>query len=160
TQRSTWKTIAGMLGFGGVEKKSANSAKELPLTATVAPASSGEDLAEAKKLAPLVASLQAGLSVEPVRASPAGSYKKTRLINIKYQHGDPETAAKLTNCIAETFVRSNLEKKNETNTSTSEFLSKRVAELQSTIHTDEEKLVNYAKNNQILSLDTNQNTVV
>src|SRR5207244_3143618 len=36
----------------------------------------------------------------------------------------------------------------------------RVAELQSTLHADEEKLVNYAKNNQILSLDASQNTVV
>ena len=38
--------------------------------------------------------------------------------------------------------------------------AKRVAELQSTIRADEEKLVNYAKNNQILSLDASQNTVV
>ena len=42
----------------------------------------------------------------------------------------------------------------------SEFLSKRVTELQDRIRTDEEKLVEYAKNNQILSLDANQNTVV
>src|SRR5262249_23966117 len=40
------------------------------------------------------------------------------------------------------------------------FLSKRVTELQDRIRSDEEKLVEYAKNNQILSLDANQNTVV
>src|SRR5437899_1976700 len=50
--------------------------------------------------------------------------------------------------------------KKETNTSTGEFLSKRVAELQQQIRADEEKLVSYAKNNQILSLDASQNTVV
>ncbi len=157
---STWKTITGMLGFGGAEQKPLpNQAKQLPLTTSLAPATSSEDLAEAKRLAPYVSALQA-LKVEPVRESRAGYYKETRLIDITFQHGDPETAARITNAVAETFVRSNLEKKNEANTTTSEFLSKRVAELQSTIRTDEEKLVNYAKNNQILSLDASQNTVV
>src|SRR6266852_1125470 len=149
-----------MLGFGGAEQKPvANQAKQLPLTTSLAPATSSEDLAEAKRLAPYVSALQA-LKVEPVRESRAGYYKETRLIDITFQHGDPETAARITNAVAETFVRSNLEKKNEANTTTSEFLSKRVAELQSTIRADEEKLVNYAKNNQILSLDASQNTVV
>ncbi|HSP62415.1 MAG TPA: polysaccharide biosynthesis tyrosine autokinase, partial [Pyrinomonadaceae bacterium] len=157
---STWKTITGMLGFGGREQQNVpNQVKELPLTTSVAPATSSEDLGEAKRLAPYVGALQ-GLKVEPVRESRAGYYKETRLIDITFQHGDPETAARITNCVAETFRRSNLEKKNEANTDTSEFLSKRVAELQSTLHADEEKLVNYAKNNQILSLDASQNTVV
>src|SRR6266852_7059336 len=149
-----------MLGFGGADQRSASTQpKQLPLTTSVAPATSSDDLGEAKRLAPYVGALQA-LKVEPVRESRAGYYKETRLIDITFQHGDPETAAKITNCVAETFVRSNLEKKNETNTTTSEFLSKRVAELQTTIRADEEKLVNYAKNNQILSLDASQNTVV
>src|SRR6266550_6199264 len=159
--RSTWKTIMQMWGVSGPEKKdSGKQPNELPLTAAVGPASSSDDLAEAKRLAPYVSALQGGLRVEPVRESRAGYYKETRLIDIGYTHGDPDTAAKITNAVAETFVRSNLEKKNETNTSTSEFLSKRVAELQSQIRADEEKLVGYAKSNQILSLDASQNTVV
>ncbi len=159
--RSTWKTIMQMWGLQSAEKKDpVQRSNELPLTATVAPASSSDDLAEAKRLAPYVAALQSGLHVEPVRESRAGYYKETRLIDIGYTHGDPEIAARVTNAVAETYVRSNLEKKNETNTSTSEFLSKRVAELQSQIRADEEKLVSYAKSNQILSLDASQNTVV
>ena len=158
---STWKTIMRMWGVGGPEKKDeSQQPKELPLTATMAPATSSEDLAEAKRLAPYVGALQGGLKVEPVRESRGGLYKETRLIDISYQHGDPATAAKITNAVADTFVRANLEKKNETNTSTSEFLSRRVAELQAQIRAAEEKLVSYAKNNQILSLDASQNTVV
>src|SRR5436853_4503618 len=126
----------------------------------MAAATSSDDLAEAKRLAPYVGALQGGLKVEPVRESRAGYYKETRMIDNGFNHGDPDTAAKITNAVAETFVRSNLEKKNETNTSTSEFLSKRVAELQSQIRADEEKLVGYAKSNQMLSLDASQNTVV
>src|SRR5437667_4124210 len=159
--RSTWKTIMQMWGLSSPEKKDpGKQPNELPLTPAVAPPSSSDDLGEAKRLASYVSVLQGGLRVEPVRESRAGYYKETRLIDIGYTHCDPDTAAKITNAVAETFVRSNLDKKNETNTSTSEFLSKRVAELQSTIRTDEEKLVNYAKNNQILSLDASQNTVV
>jgi polysaccharide biosynthesis transport protein len=159
--RSTWKTIMQMWGMSSPEKKDpTKQPNALPLTATVVPASSSDDLAEAKRLAPYVNTLQAGLRVEPVRENRAGFYKETRLIDIGYTHGDPDIAAKITNAVAETFVRSNLEKKNETNTSTSEFLSKRVTELQNQIHLDEEKLLGYAKSNQILSLDASQNTVV
>jgi len=157
---STWKTIVHMAGFGSQEKQDATKrTTELPLTSSV-PATSSDDLGEAKRLTAFVNALQAGLKVEPVRESRGGYYKETRLIDITYQHGDPDIATKIANCVAESFVRSNLEKKNETNTSTSEFLSKRVAELQAQIRSDEEKLVNYAKSNQILSLDANQNTVV
>lgn len=159
--RSTWRTILQMFGVAGPEKKEPEKQPtELTLTAVTAPVSSSDDLAQAKRLAPYVYTLQTGLKVAPVRENRAAYDKETRLIDISYQHGDPDVAAKIANAVATAFVRSNLEKKNETNTSTSEFLSKRVAELQAQIRTDEEKLVSYAKNNQILSLDASQNTVV
>src|SRR2546421_2021104 len=161
-KQSTWGTIMRMLGFGSREANEAKNKQpqELPLTSGVAPATASEDLVEAKRLAPFVGALLGGLRVEPVRENRAGFYKETRLIDIDYQHGDPEVAAKVVNCVAQTFVRSNLEKKSETNTSTSEFLSKRVEELQAQIRAAEEKLMAYAKSNQMLSLDANQNTVV
>jgi succinoglycan biosynthesis transport protein ExoP len=160
-KRSTWQTIKGMAGFGKVDKPDNNpQVKEaLQLRTTVAASSPHEDLAEAKRLAPYVGAILGGLKVEPVKET-RGLYKETRLIDISYTHSDPEVAAKVVNAIAETYVYNNLEKKGETNTSTGEFLQKRIAELQQQIRTDEEKLVNYAKNNQIISLDANQNTVV
>ncbi|HUS10195.1 MAG TPA: polysaccharide biosynthesis tyrosine autokinase, partial [Pyrinomonadaceae bacterium] len=160
-KRSTWQTIKGMAGFGKVDKPDNNPpVKEaLQLRTTVAAASPHEDLAEAKRLAPYVSAILGGLKVEPVKET-RGLYKETRLIDISFTHSDPEVASKVVNAIAETYVFNNLEKKGETNTSTGEFLQKRIAELQQQIRTDEEKLVNYAKNNQIISLDENQNTVV
>lgn len=157
---STWKTIVKMLGGGNEQGDNAQQPQVLPLSSSVAPAVSSDDLVEAKRLAPYVGALSGGLRVEPVRENRAGYNKETRLIDITYQHGDPEVAAKVVNCVAQTFVRSNLEKKNEANTSTSEFLSRRVTELQTQIRAGEEKLVAYAKDNQILSLDASQNTVV
>src|ERR1044072_9416256 len=101
-----------------------------------------------------------GLKVEPVKETRAGYYKETRLIDIKYSHTDPLVTSKVVNAIAETYVFTNLEKRTETNSTTGAFLQKRIAELQQQIRTAEERLVNYAKNNQIISLDPNQNTVV
>jgi polysaccharide biosynthesis transport protein len=161
--RTVWQNLLRMAGLQKrtAEEQRAKDAYQLPLTGMVAPATAREDLVEAKKLDPFVRTLQAELRVEPVKETRTTSYSKdTRLIDIKYTHGDPQVAAKIVNAIADTFVLSNLEKKTETNATAGDFLQKRVAELQSSIRSNEERLVNYAKTHQILSLDGSQNTVV
>jgi succinoglycan biosynthesis transport protein ExoP len=120
---------------------------------------SPEELAEATRFEPYVEAIQAGLSVEPVKETRL-PIKETRLINIAFSHSDPETAAKVVNAIADTFVRSNLEKKTDLNTTTGAVLQKRIAELQEQVRRGEEQLINYAKSHEILSLDPSQNTVV
>src|SRR5256714_7095443 len=162
-KRTTWQNLLHMTGLDkkSAEEKNGKESNLLSLTGTVAPATAREDLVEAKRLDPYVHILQLGLKVDPVRETRTSSYNKdTRLIDIKFTHGDPQVAAKIVNAIADTFVLSNLEKKTETNASAGDFLAKRVADLQADIRTDEEKLVNYAKEHQILSLDGSQNTVV
>lgn len=114
---------------------------------------------EAEKLLPYVRLLQSGLDVSPVKDTRT-SAKETRLIDIKYTHQDPVIAAKIANAIGDAYVLQNLERKVETNASAGDFLQKRVAELQSQIRLGEERLLNYAKSNQIISLDQSQNTVV
>jgi capsular exopolysaccharide synthesis family protein len=161
--RTVWQNLLRMAGLQKrtPEKKDGPDANQLSLTGSVAPATAREDLVEAKKLDPFVRMLQLDLKVEPVKETRTSSYSKdTRLIDIKYTHGDPQVAAKIVNAIADTFVLSNLEKKTETNATAGDFLQKRVAELQADIRNDEERLVNYAKTHQILSLDGSQNTVV
>src|SRR4029078_7736691 len=54
----------------------------------------------------------------------------------------------------------NLEQKTKFTATTGDFLQQRIAELQSQIRADEERLINYAKGHEILSLDAAQNTVV
>src|SRR5262249_4530193 len=85
---------------------------------------------------------------------------KTRLVEIRYTHRDPHVAAKVVNAIADTFVQANLEKMTETNSGAGAFLKKRIYELQEQIKNGEERLINYAKDNQIISLEPSQNTVV
>lgn len=114
---------------------------------------------EAEKLAPYVAYLRRSLAVSPVKDSRTAS-KETRLIELEFIHNDPTVAAKIVNAIADTYVLQNLEQKVQTNAAAGDFLQKRVAELQSSIRTGEERLINYAQSHQILSLDSSQNTVV
>jgi succinoglycan biosynthesis transport protein ExoP len=161
-KRSTWQTIMRMVGLKGSEKDEPviQQNEELTLASNPQSATSLDDLKEAKRLAPFVGSIQGGLSVEPVRETRGGFNKETRLIDLRFTHTDPQVAAKIINTIAETFVYQNLQKKSENNENTGTFLQKRVADLQSRIREDEEKLVNYAKTHQILSLDDKQNTVV
>jgi succinoglycan biosynthesis transport protein ExoP len=153
-QSSPWQKILRVVSLApknqGVEKP--RIPERLMLTPTSRPATSADNLDEVNRLEPYVKSLQQLLEVQQV--------KDTGLIEIHFSHPDPQVAAKVANAIADIFVLSNLERKTETSTKTDDFLQKRIAELQSEIRTGEEKLINYAKNNQILSLDSSQNTVV
>jgi polysaccharide biosynthesis transport protein len=158
-RQSTWQTFRRMIGLGSKPPETPKAPDQLPLTTSVAQATAREDLNEAKRLAPYVNTILGGLKVEPVKET-RGYYKETRLIDIKFTHTDPSVAEKVVNAIAEVYVFSNLEKRTEANSTTGDFLQKRIAELQQQIRTSEERLVNYAKNNQIISLDPNQNTVV
>ncbi|HWF89363.1 MAG TPA: polysaccharide biosynthesis tyrosine autokinase, partial [Pyrinomonadaceae bacterium] len=158
-RQSSWQTLLRMVGLGRKPQETAKPPDQLPLTTSVAQATAREDLNEAKRLAPYVNTILAGLRVEPVKET-RGYYKETRLIDIRFTHTDPTVAEKVVNAIAEVYVFSNLEKRTEANSTTGDFLQKRIAELQQQIRTSEERLVNYAKNNQIISLDPNQNTVV
>jgi capsular exopolysaccharide synthesis family protein len=121
-------------------------------TDSLAPPTSRDDLAEINRLAPYVESLQGRLSVKQIN--------ETRLIEIRFKHADPQVSAKILNAIADAFVYSNLERKTENSDKAGDFLQKRIVELQTEIRTGEERLINYAKEHQILSLDANQNTVV
>src|ERR1043165_2356718 len=156
---STWQTLRRMVGLGKAPDPAVKPPDQLPLTATVAQATAREDLNEAKRLAPYVNNILSGLKVDPVKEA-RGYYKETRMIDIKFSPPVPDVTSKVVNAIAETYVYANLEKPTEANSTTGDFLQKRIAELQQQIRTSEERLVNYAKNNQIISLDPNQNTVV
>lgn len=161
-KRTVWQSILGMVG---VKTRSQDEQKQSPNDrlvlgpTSIQPASSKEDLEESMRLEPYVAALQRGLKVEPVKES-RSTFRDTRLIDLNFDHADPQVAAKVVNAIADTFVLANLDKRTESNTTTGDFLQKRIAELQSSIRTGEETLVNYARNHQILTLDANQNVVV
>jgi polysaccharide biosynthesis transport protein len=159
--RSTVDNLKRMVGLKVNEAKAEDNGNvnEVPMASAVSAAAARDDMFEAKQLAPFVNALQLGFQAEPVRDRRL-PVKETRLIDLTYIHPDPQIAAKIVNTVADTFVLQNLERKTETNTSTSDFLSKRIAELQEQIRSGEERLLNYSKEHQILGLDSSQDTVV
>lgn len=158
---SVWQNVERMFGLYNPPAASADARQEgsaknnLTLTKKDVPDTDGE----AEKLAPYVSYLKRSLDVSPVKDNRTAS-KETRLIEVEFTHNDPVVAAKIVNAVADTYVLQNLEQKVQTNAAAGDFLQKRVAELQSLIRSGEERLINYAGRNQILSLDSSQNTVV
>ncbi len=153
--RSTWETFKGMIGLRSKQSEETNARnadRQLPQSNSLQPATSREDLVEVNRLAPFVENLQGRLSVKQLN--------ETRLIEIRFKHSDPHVTAMTLNAIADAFVLSNLERRTETSDKAGDFLQKRIMELQTDIRSGEERLINYAKNHQILSLDASQNTVV
>ena len=159
-ETTVWQNVLRMFGMyepppNEIANNEINSSDRLSLKTD-----SALDLdRQAESLAPYVGYIKSNLDVSPVKDSRT-SKQETRLIEVEYTHHDPQMAAKVVNSIADIYVLQNLENKVAFNANASEFLQKRVAELQAQIRSGEERLINYAKNNQIISLDSSQNTVV
>lgn len=157
--RTAWQNVLRMIGLYRPPPESDVASQPVSGNKLILKGDSSEqdpDL-EAEKLAPLVAFLKNNLDVSPLKDSRAGS---TRLVEVVFTHTDPVLASKIANSIAESYVIQNLEQKIQSNANAGDFLQKRVAELQSDIRLGEERLMNYSKSNQIVSLDGAQNTVV
>ena len=160
-QLTVWQNVQKMFGLyrPSVRDEQDVLAQPNKNTLSLKNDSASEVDTEAERLAPYVTLLKRSLDVTPVKDTRT-STKETRLIDIQFTHRDPVVATKIANAIGDAYVLQNLEQKVESNASAGDFLQKRVAELQSEIRLGEERLINYAKSNQITSLDANQNTVV
>ncbi|HYW71436.1 MAG TPA: polysaccharide biosynthesis tyrosine autokinase [Pyrinomonadaceae bacterium] len=160
SDKSSWSTVRRMFGFQQKTEEKNPAPDVVPSSNSQSSSSmTPQEQAEAERLADFVQKLQDTLKVEPVKETRL-TVRETRLIDISYRDMNPHLAAKIVNSVAQTFVDENLLKKRENTGSTSTYLDKRIAELQSTIRAKNEELINYAKNHEILSLDEKQNTVV
>jgi capsular exopolysaccharide synthesis family protein len=96
---------------------------------------------ELARLEPYEDTLAANLTVEPVTG--------TNLVTLHYKHTDPELAQKIVNTFADVFVFNNLERETSGSAKAEEVLAGKIAELQQSVHSDEEKRFNYIKNNNL-----------
>jgi capsular exopolysaccharide synthesis family protein len=157
-RRPWWKNLERLVGLAGTSAVTAGQVQARNEIA-IAPQDGSEETEEAERLAPFVAALERDLKIEPVKETRL-QVKETRLIEISYLSSDARLGARIVNALADSFAAANLEKKTRTGTASGDFLEKRIAELQSQIRSGAEQLVAYGKDNQILSLDPTQNTVV
>ncbi|HSE26409.1 MAG TPA: polysaccharide biosynthesis tyrosine autokinase [Pyrinomonadaceae bacterium] len=154
-QHSPWQRLV----HGGAIVGPGGDKDDVLLTKPGPTASIRDDLNDAKKLEPYVNALSNGLKAEPIKETRT-EIKETRLIDISFSHSVPQIAAKVVNAVADSAATMNIERKSETSAIASEFLQKRIAELQSLVRREEEELLAYAAQNQIVSLDASKNTVV
>ncbi|MGH9930143.1 MAG: GumC family protein, partial [Pyrinomonadaceae bacterium] len=161
--RSTWQNVLRMLGVGkpdmAVQQQASGNREVLKPQAPAELPAAVEDDREVERLEPYVGKLKTGLTVSAVREDRVNN-RETRLIDITFMHESPQVANKIANAIADSFVAQNNEKRIAGNETAGDFLQRRIAELQSEVRIGEERLINYARNNQIISLDAGQNTVV
>lgn len=160
-EATVWQNVQRMFGFG-TPRQPIEKALDNPTPANrleLKPDAAADLDSQAEALAPYVGYLMSNLTVNPIKDSRTAN-KETRLIKVEFTHYDPQMATKVVNTIADIYVLQNLEQKVESNATAGDFLQKRVAELQAQIRSSEERLINYARSNQILSLDAGQNTVV
>ena len=154
---STWQTMLRAVGLASQpQKKEDKGVAEVTLGSSLA---SSEDINEAMRLAPYVDIIKKKLRIEPVRESRA-TFKDTRHILISFQHTNPELAALVVNGIGEVFTKLNQEKRTGKNKETNDFLSERVATLQSEIKRDELKLAELQRSAGILKKDDTQTIVI
>ena len=120
---------------------------------------SADEIAEAIRLAPYVEIVKRNIAVEPIRESRA-TVKDTRLIEVSFRHTDPDLAAFVVNGIGETFANANQEQRTGTSRKTSDFLQKRISDLQADIRADEIKLVELERSEGILKTPGDQTIVL
>lgn len=155
-QRTTWQNVLRIFGIKTVGEAGQMSAPpppaEIPRVESMAIMGTPEDAAEIDRLTPLVMKIKGNLTVLHVGT--------TLLIDLSYQHPDPQTATRIVNGIAQTFVDTNMRGKTEANTVAAEFFNKRVAELQAEIRNGSQQLISYGNRAEITSLKPDENTVV
>ena len=110
------------------------------------------------------------LQSDPARASAAvGAFKSnlrvalspnTRIIEVHYRSADPQMAANVVNTLMQTYVENNYKARFESTMQASDWLTKQLVDLQMKVETDEEKLVRYQKEHEILGTDEKQNIIM
>jgi capsular exopolysaccharide synthesis family protein len=110
------------------------------------------------------------LQSDPARASAAvGGFKSnlkvalsqnTRIIEVHYRSPDPQMAANVVNTLMQTYVENNYKARFESTMQASDWLTKQLVDLQMKVETDEEKLVRYQKEHEILGTDEKQNIIM
>lgn len=152
------RSMLRAIGLASDPKRDSDPSGELAVSGNSSLISSDE-IAEAMRLAPYVEAIRKNMSVEPVRESRA-TVKDTRLIEISFRHTNPEVAAFVVNSIGETFVTANQNKRSGTSRKTSDFLQKRITDLQSEVRANEIELAELQKGVGILKTDGDQTIVL
>ncbi len=112
---------------------------------------SGEDaaVATAKRHAVLVSRIRGKTFVEPVRNS--------KLIKLHFDSTDPQKAALIANALADTYIKSSLERRYNASADAKNFLEQRIVQVKAKLEDAEHKLYAHAREQGIINIDTKEN---
>lgn len=89
------------------------------------------------------------LTVDPV--------KNSRLVRVHYESTDPQVASMVLNNFIENFINMNLERRFDASSYAKGFLEERLARVKIRLEDSEQKLVAFARKNQIINIDEKEN---
>jgi capsular exopolysaccharide synthesis family protein len=90
------------------------------------------------------------LYVEPI--------EKTHLVKVFYESPDPVMSADIVNALINVFIKDNISSQSETDTYAKEFLEQEMEKARQRLTLQEAKLIEYAKQNNILEVNNSQSS--
>jgi capsular exopolysaccharide synthesis family protein len=108
-----------------------------------------EEIAEASEEDALINAFTSKLQITPIGSS--------RLVDISFISHDRKLAAEAVNALSDTFINWLLNRKLDSTKQGRDFLKKQIEQSQSNLEQSEEKLNEYARSNDIVSLDEKMN---
>ena len=108
-------------------------------------------VSESDRIEGAVGGFLGGLTVEPVRNS--------RLVKLYYNSPDPQRAAAILNTLVKNYINMNMERRFDASTYARNFLQERLQQVKAKLEDSERQLVEFARKEQIISVDDKQNTV-
>jgi succinoglycan biosynthesis transport protein ExoP len=97
--------------------------------------------AQAQKLEPYEDALREYLTIEPL--------DRTNLVNIRFQHTDPQIAASVPNTLADIFRENDIRLETAGSQKAEDVLANQIIDLQSRIQANEQKRINFKKDHDI-----------
>ena len=79
--------------------------------------------------------------------------RNTRLVEVSFTSADPALSKTIVNTVVETFIEQSLASRFEATNTVADFLSEQLRDLESTVEASEQRLIEYARDNDIVSLN-------
>ncbi|WP_439540654.1 GumC family protein [Sphingomonas sp.] len=92
--------------------------------------------------------LMANLTIEPTRSS--------SLVSISFDSPDPQLSARIVNTLSESFIEQNLARRFAASSYARKYLEDRIAQTRARLEESERKIVDYASDQRIITVDTPQ----
>jgi len=96
--------------------------------------------------------VQSGSTVEPVRNS--------KLVRLHFDSTDPKLAARVVNALADTYIKSNLERRYNATADAKNFLEQRIVQVKAKLEDAEHKLYAHAREQGIVNIDTQSQSLL